>query len=93
MAEQIVEELLSKYEESFISSLDVENIKKIIAFLLDENCSFIEELIENCLVLFSVEYPNFVERYNGLKERYGENLIDMISSNLSLLEEIYLPEM
>lgn len=80
---------LSKYESSVYNSLDKDNIIKIINFLEKNNCTYIDELLEDYLDIFTFEYDNFVNKYNMLNKKYSNNLIDEISNDMNILEEFY----
>ena len=79
----------SKYEDSVINNINMDNINKIIDFLILNGCDFIEELLEDYLDIFTFEYDEFVIRFNKLDEEYNLNLINEIRNDMNILEELY----
>ena len=82
-----IENLIEKFEISILTKIEKENFKKIITFLIEEKVDYIYELIENYLDLFIIDYDEFKMRFNKLKEYYGDNLVELISENMNILEE------
>ena len=80
---------ISKYEKNYIKNIDGENVKKIVIFLLENKCDYIEELIEDYLDLFTIDYNDFVIKYNKLNEKYNNDLINKISEDMNILEEFF----
>lgn len=83
----MLDEIFSKYENEFIKCLDKENIINIINFLQSENVDYIDELLTNYLELFLIEYEEFKNRFNKLKNTYGNDLVEKIADDLTILEE------
>lgn len=82
-----IENLIEKIEISILTKIEKKNFKKIITFLVEEKVDYIDELIENYLDLFIIDYDEFKMRFNKLKEYYGDNLVELISENMNILEE------
>lgn len=82
-----INELYDKYEPEIFQNLDEENVVKIINFLILEKVDFIDELFSDYLDLFRIDYNEFINRFNNLKEKYGNNLVELISKDLSILDE------
>lgn len=82
-----INELYDKYEPEIFQNLDEENVVKIINFLILEKVDFIDELFSDYLDLFRIDYNEFINRFNNLKEKYGNNLVKLISNDLSILDE------
>jgi len=81
-----INEIIKKYEIEYFKNLDESNMKKIIIFLKNENIDYIDELIEDYLDLFLIEFEEFKNRYFKLKNIYGENLAEKISNDLNILD-------
>ena len=64
------------------------NMNKIIEFLLDEQVDYIEEILTNYLDIFLINIEEFKERFNNLKIKYGNNLVELIKDDLGILEEL-----
>lgn len=85
----MIDEIIEKYSDSVLNNISRENMKKIINFLKKENCDFIEDIIEDYLDLFTFEYEEFVDKYNKLNTKYNNNLLELSSSEMNILEEFY----
>ena len=82
-------DILDKYSNSILKNLDRENINKIIEFLKKEKCDYIEDLLEDYLDIFTIDYDIFVKKYNMLNKKYNGNYLVLASSNMNLLEELF----
>lgn len=82
------EELINKFEPHIIKNIDMTNFNKIINFLVSEKFDYIDEIVENYLDLFLIDYEKFINNYATLKNKYGENLVGLISENIGILEEL-----
>lgn len=84
-----IDEIFSKYEDDVVKNIDKDNMLKIIYFLEEESCDFIDELLENYLDLFTFDYDEFVSKYNKLNNKYNNSYLNMINTDMNLLEEFY----
>lgn len=82
-----INEIYEKYEPEVLQNLNMDNVEKIINFLIGQNVDYIDELFSDYLDLFIIDYNEFVVRFNNLKQKYGENLVELISEDLSILDE------
>lgn len=80
---------INKYEDSIIKNLEEENMNKIISYLLENNSNYIDELLENYLDIFTIDYDVFIDKYKELNEKYNYNLINEIENDTNILEEFY----
>ena len=83
-----IEEILNKYEPSVLKNIDEDNMNKIIEYLIDEKVDYIDELLIDYLDIFLINIEEFKKRFNNLKTKYGNNLVELIRSNLNILEEL-----
>lgn len=83
------DEILTKYEDDVIKNIDKDNMMKIIGFLEEKNCSFIDEIVENYLDLFTFNYEEFIFKYNELNKKYSNNYLKAVDQDMNLLEEFY----
>ncbi len=83
-----IEEILNKYEPLVLKNIEENNMNKIIEFLLDEQVDYIEEILTNYLDIFLINIEEFKERFNNLKIKYGNNLVELIKDDLGILEEL-----
>ena len=83
-----VEEILNKYEPFVLKNIDEDNMNQIIEYLIEENVDYIDELLVDYLDLFLIEIEEFKKRFQKLKIKYGDHLVEMIKDDLNLLEEL-----
>lgn len=88
MSEINYEELVNKYEPSVIKNIDMNNLKKIITFLISEGFDYINEIVENYLDLFLIDYDEFIDKYSRLKNE-KKDLVNAISKDLGILEYFF----
>ena len=81
---------IEKYEKYVFNEIEKENSMKIVKFLLDNKCDYVDELVEDYLDLFTFSYDEFVSKFNKLNEKYNNNLINEIKEDMNILEEFYL---
>ena len=62
---------------------------RIIDFLKLKKCNFIEDILEDYLDLFTIEYSEFVNKYNELNKKYNFNLLNEVSLDMNILEEFF----
>ena len=82
-----IKELYEKYEPEILQNLNDDNVLKIVEFLVSEQVDYIDELFNDYLDLFIIDYNEFINRFNNLKQKYGEILVELISNDLSILDE------
>lgn len=82
-------EIIKKYTNETIKNLNKNNVIRIINFLKLEKCDFIEDILEDYLDLFTIEYSEFVKKYNILNKKYNFNLLNEVSSDMNILEEFF----
>lgn len=83
------DDFFDKYTLSTLKNLNSENSKLIIAFLIEQGCNFIEELLSDYLDLFTIDYPIFVQKYYILNKKYHNHFLDYVANDMNLLEEFY----
>lgn len=84
-----MKEIMGKYSEDILKNLDKDNINKIIDFLRNNNCDYIESIISDYLDLFTIDYEVFVTKYNYLNKKYENKFLIIASVNMDLFEEFF----
>ncbi|MBQ4634576.1 MAG: hypothetical protein IJB71_04435 [Bacilli bacterium] len=84
-----MEEIFEKYSNSVIKNLDKDNFRKILIFLENENCDYLEDLIEDYLDLFTIDYEIFVTKYKELNQKYNNKFLELASEDMNMLEEFF----
>ena len=83
-----MDNITQKYEYSVLKYLNKDNIDKIVEFLKKENCSFIDDIIEDYLDLFLIDYTDFKNKYMVLNLKY-DSFLEKCSNDMDLLLEFY----
>ena len=78
--------LFNQYEKDLFLNLDKDNYKKILDLLYIEVPEYTEDIVTNYLDLFLINYEEFKDKYNKLKDKYG---INFLKEDISILEQIY----
>lgn len=84
-----IDDILDKFSNTTLNNLDKDNIKKIIHFLQSENCKCIEDIIEDYLDVFTIEYKIFIQKYNKLNKKYHERYLQLVTEDMNFLEELF----
>lgn len=84
-----MEEILEKYSFSTLNNLDEKNIEKIIEFLVLRECDYIEDILEDYLDIFAIDYEEFVKRFEKINKNYNNEYLKLASEDMNLLEELF----
>ena len=84
-----MDEIIEKYTNSIIKRLDKENMQKIIKFLQDNHCDYIEDILTDYLDLFTIDYEEFIKKYRILNQKYQNSFLLLASEDMNLLEEFF----
>ncbi len=82
-------EILEKYSDSVLKNLDKDNINKILEFIIQNDCDYIDELFEDYLDLFTIDYELFVKKFERCNKKYNNQYLQLASENMNLLEEMF----
>ena len=80
--------IYSNYDEDYINGLDEENFIKIYNLFKEYNFYFINDIILNYLEIFEMDYDNVEDKLIELKEKLGNNFVQIIGNDMSYLSEI-----
>ena len=64
-------------------------IKKIIEFLVLRECDYIEDILEDYLDIFTIDYEEFVKRFEKINKNYNNEYLKLASEDMNLLEELF----
>ena len=84
-----MDEIIDKYSIGIIEKLDKENIEKIIKFLEQQQCNFIEDIVTDYLDLLIIDSNEFIKKFNSLNKKYNDRFLEMAAVDMNLLEEFY----
>lgn len=82
-----VEEILNRFEPSLLKAIDKENMKKILTFLKEQQVDFIEDILNEYLDLFLIDYEEFIKRVEYFNQKYEGQFFNKAKEDASLLEE------
>lgn len=85
-------DILEKYSVDVLKNLNKNNMVEIVYFLESQNCDFIEDILEDYLDLFTMEYNEFLNKYNKLNKKYNFNLLNKASEDMNIFEEFFEDE-
>ena len=83
-----VEDALNKFETSILKSLEKENMKKNLIFLKEQQVGYIEDILNEYIDLFLIDYKDFIKRIEKLNQKYEGQFWLKAKENASLLEEL-----
>lgn len=80
--------IYSNYDEEYINGLDEENFIKIYNLFKKYNFYFINDIILNYLEIFEIDCDEVEDKLIKLKEKLGNNYVQIIGNDMSYLDEI-----
>lgn len=80
--------IYSNYYVDYINGLVEENFIKIYNLFKEYNFYFINDIILNYLEIFEMDYDNVEDKLIELKEKLGNNFVQIIGNDMSYLSEI-----
>ena len=80
--------LYTNYSEDYIDSLDEDNFIQIYNLFKEYKFYFIEDIIIYYLELFEYDEDDVRTKILKLKEKLGDNFVNIIANDLSYIEEI-----
>lgn len=81
-----LEEIKNTYNESIFNNLDDGNVEKIIEYLKENKIDFYVDIVKNYLEIFLLDYKEFKEKFEIIKNKYGESYLEILALNLQIFE-------
>ena len=81
--------LKENFDEEILSQLDEQNISKIYNYLIDLGVYYAKDIFISQADLFLLNYDLFVEKFEKLKNKLGNNFIAMLGEDCSLIDSMY----
>ena len=81
--------LKENFDDEILEQLDNENVNKIYNYLIENGIYYAKDIYISQVYLFLLEYDNFVEKFEIIKQKLGENYIDIIGEDAAILESMY----
>lgn len=82
------EQVLDNYDNDYLNTLDEDNFIKIYHLFQKYHFYFIEDIILNYLELFTLDSTEVEEGIMKLKDKLGDNFVNIIGNNMIYLTEI-----
>ena len=81
--------LKENFDKDLIKQIDPENVVKIFKYLNNNGVYYTKDLFLESLDLFLFPYENFVMRFEYLKTVLGNDYVDKLGEDISLIEFMY----
>ena len=81
--------LKENFDDEIISQLDNRNVNKIYNYLINLGVYYAKDIFISQADLFLMDYDLFVEKFEKLKQKLGEDYIDMLGEDCSLIDIMY----
>lgn len=84
-----IEDIHEMYDEYLISQLNEENVKKIYSYLIEQGIYYAKDIFIERLELFTIDSEEFIEKFEKIKQKIGNDYVDEIIEDSDLLDELY----
>ncbi len=81
--------LKENFAEDLIKQIDSENVYKILSYLNSNGVYYVKDLFLNSLDLFLYPCEVFIKKFEHLKEVLGNEFVDKLGEDASLIEIMY----
>ena len=81
--------LKENFDDEIISQLDNRNVNKIYNYLINLGVYYAKDIFISQADLFLLDYDLFVEKFEKLKQKLGDDYIDMLGEDCSLIDIMY----
>ena len=81
--------LRENFVDDTINEIDVENVLHIFKYLNDNDVYYYIDLFITSLDLFLLPCNYFIDKFEKLKEKLGEEYVDLLGNDISLIEIMY----
>lgn len=81
--------LKENFDDETIKEIDVENAAEINKYLLDNGVYYVKDLFLSSLDLFLLPKQEFIKRFEKLKRKLGDDFVDKLGEDSSLIEIMY----
>ena len=86
--EEEIKNIVDTFDEEIIKKVDIDNLFKIYKYLIDNGIYFARDLIVDYLDIFTLDYDEFVTRFEKLKSELGSNYVEILENDISKLEDL-----
>lgn len=81
--------LKENFDDEIISQLNEVNVSKIYNYLINNGIYYAKDIFISQVDLFLIEYNTFVEKFEKIKNKLGNNYVDLLGEDCSLIDIMY----
>ena len=81
--------LKENFDEDLIKQIDLDNLSKIFSYLISNGVYYAKDLFLNSLDLFLYPCEVFIKKFEHLKKVLGNEFVDKLGEDTSLIEIMY----
>lgn len=81
--------LKENFDDEIIAQMNSQNVERIYNYLISLGVYYAKDIFISQADLFLLDYDLFVEKFEKLKQKLGDNYIDMLGEDCSLIEIMY----
>ncbi len=81
--------LKENFDDDIINEIDIENVSKIFKYLSDSGVYYYKDLFLTSLDLFLFPCNDFIDKFEKLKIKLGDDYVDLLGNDISLIEIMY----
>ena len=81
--------LKENFDENLIKQIDSDNVLKILKYLENNGIYYAKDLFLTSLDLFLYPLDVFIRKFEVLKEKLGDDFVNKLGEDSSLIEIIY----
>ena len=67
----------------------MDNVNKIYSYLIDKGIYYAKDMFIEYLELFLMDSEEFINRFDALIKKIGNNYVEAVGEDDSLMEEMY----
>jgi hypothetical protein len=81
--------LKENFGEELITQIDTDNVSKIFKYLENNGIYYAKDLLLTSLDLFLYPLDDFIRKFEILKEKLGDDFVNKLGEDSSLIEIMY----
>lgn len=81
--------LKENFDDELINKVNVDNVSNIFKYLNDNGVYYAKDLFLSSLDLFLLPKDEFIKKFEHLKEKLGNDFVDKLGEDCSLIEIMY----
>lgn len=81
--------LKENFDDEIIAQMNSQNVERIYNYLISLGVYYAKDIFISHVDLFLLDYDLFVKKFEKLKQKIGDNYIDKLGEDCSLIEIMY----